>query len=96
MDKIACYIEEYTNNDNKLCARLRDKKTNKKVVILTNDDSKWHLLRFLSAAKRNVDIMPTVFDQNGNDIVAVYGRKKKENKATIFIDIANEGGYLFE
>ena len=28
--KISCYIEEYSNQNGKLCARLRDKASNKK------------------------------------------------------------------
>ena len=32
--KISCYIEEYSNQNGKLCARLRDKASNKKVVLM--------------------------------------------------------------
>ena len=31
--KIDCYIEEYKNQSNCLSARLRDKKTNKKIIL---------------------------------------------------------------
>lgn len=34
MNKIDCYIDEYRNEQGNLCARLRDKVTNKKVPIL--------------------------------------------------------------
>ena len=41
--------------------------------------------------------MPTVFDRDGEDIIAVYGVKQKENKNTIFVDTDKDGGgYLFE
>ncbi|MCM1131852.1 MAG: hypothetical protein NC340_00110 [Ruminococcus flavefaciens] len=97
MTKWECYIEEY-ENDKGLSARLRDKKTNKKVSIKTASlDDKMHFLRFLSTAKANKDIMPTVFNRDGEDIVAVYGVKRSEDKNTIFIDTdKNGGGYLFE
>ena len=55
------------------------------------------LLQFLGGAKAYKDVMPTVFDRDGEDIVAVYGIKQKENKNTIFIDTDKDGGgYRFE
>ena len=97
MTRWACYIEEY-ESEKGLAARLRDKKTNKKIKILsTSLEEKAHLLRFLSAAKLYKDIMPTVFNRDGKDVVAVYGVKRKENKTTILVDIYRDGGgYLFE
>ena len=49
--KISCYIEEYSNQNGKLCARLRDKASNKKVVLMGHNTDKNHLLRFLTQAK---------------------------------------------
>lgn len=101
MTRWECYIEEY-ESENGLAARLRDKKTNKKIKILSTSlfsylEEKAHLLRFLSAAKLYKDIMPTVFNRDGKDVVAVYGVKRKENKTTILVDIYRDGGgYLFE
>ena len=97
MTRWECYIEEY-ESENGLAARLRDKKTNKKISIqVTSLEGKMHFLQFLSAAKLNKDIMPTVFDRDGADIIAVYGVKQKENKSTIFVDTDKDGGgYLFE
>ena len=60
--KLECYIEEYRNQKNFLSARLRDKKTNKKVVLVGENLDKNHLLRFLSQAKLNQDIMPTIYE----------------------------------
>lgn len=52
MDKIECYIEEYINDNFKLCARLRDKKTNKHVILeINNIMDKNKFLNFLSQAK---------------------------------------------
>ena len=65
--KLECYIEEYRNQKNFLSARLRDKKTNKKVVLVGENLDKNHLLRFLSQAKLNQDIMPTIYEQNGEE-----------------------------
>lgn len=97
MDRWACYIEEYMSA-NGLGARLRDKKTNKKVSIqIHGTKDKLHFLRFLSAAKQNRAVMPGVFDRNGDDIIAVYGTKQKEDEETIFVDTdINGGGYLYE
>ncbi len=92
-----CYIEEYESK-NGLAAHLRDKKTNKKISIqATSLEAKMRLLQFLGGAKAYKDVMPTVFDRDGEDIVAVYGIKQKENKNTIFIDTDKDGGgYRFE
>ena len=97
MTRWECYIEEY-ESENGLAARIRDKKTNKKISIqVTSLEGKMHFLQFLSAAKLNKDMMPTVFDRDGEDIIAVYGVKQKENKSTIFVDTDKDGGgYLFE
>lgn len=97
MTRWECYIEEY-ESENGLAARIRDKKTNKKIVILvTSLEEKVYFLRFLSDAKLNKAMMPTVFDRDGKDVIAVYGTKQKENKNTIFVDTDKDGGgYLFE
>lgn len=92
-----CYIEEYKNAEGKLCARLRDKDTNKKVIIVGTNADKNHLLRFMSQAKINLHIMPTVFDKNGTDIIAVRGYVDSEDEEEIVVNIDVEtGGYLFE
>ena len=92
--KLECYIEEY---DNGLCARLRDKKSNKKVCLIGKNANKSHLLRFLSQAKINQYVMPTIYDKNGFDIVAVRGYVCSEDNNEIIINIDTEtGGYLFE
>ena len=49
--KISCYIEEYSKQNGKLCARLRDKASNKKVVLSGHNTDRNHLLRFLAQAK---------------------------------------------
>lgn len=83
---------------NGLGARLRDKRTNKKVSIqIQSAQDKMHFLRFLSAAKQNQAVMPGVFSCNGEDVIAVYGTKQKEDEDTIFVDTdINGGGYLYE
>lgn len=68
--KISCYIEEYSNQNGKLCARLRDKASNKKVVLMGHNTDKNHLLRFLTQAKIHQDIMPTIV--NGRIRVPFY------------------------
>lgn len=94
--KWECYIEEYMDS-NGLNARLREKNTNKKIVILIKSQKeKMQLLKFLSEAKRNIDIIPTIFDRDGKDIVAVYGINKKEDETTIEIDVSNGGEYKIE
>ncbi|MFG6377552.1 MAG: hypothetical protein K1W19_04435 [Lachnospiraceae bacterium] len=97
IDKISCYIEEYRNQQGNICARLRDKVSNKRISIIGNNTDKNHLLRFLSQAKLNQQMMPTIFDRNGTDIVAVRGIVSSEDNEEIIINIDVEsGGYLFE
>lgn len=97
MNKIDCYIEEYKNEKGKISARLRDKASNKKVVIIGVNANKDHLLRFMSQAKINLHMMPTVFDKNGKDIVAVRRNIDFEDEEEIVVNIDVEtGGYLFE
>lgn len=95
--KIACYIEEYKNQSGDICARLRDKESDKRVILTGINVSKDHLLRFLSQAKINNKIMPTVYNRNGSDVVAVRGYiiSDTADEIEICIDIEN-GGYLFE
>lgn len=95
--KISCYIEEYKNQSGAICARLRDKETNKKVILTEKNTDKEHLLRFLSQAKVNNNLMPTVYNRTGSDIVAVRGYviSDTEDEIEVCIDIEN-GGYLFE
>lgn len=54
------------------------------------------LLCFLSQAKLNQDIMPTIYEQNGKDKIIVCGYivSSTEESIEICIDIEN-GGYLF-
>ena len=97
MVKLNCYIEEYQNEKGALCARLRDKASNKKVVILGNAYDKEHLLQFLCAAKNHIDIMPTIYDRDGTDIVAVRGVLQDKGPETIEVNLEVPGaGYLFE
>ena len=97
LDKLECYIEEYQNENEQLCARIRDKQTGKRVEIIGDLFVKAHFLRFLSQAKLNINIMPTVFEPDGVDIVAVRGIKRNEDDTSIVIELTGLGaGYLFE
>ena len=97
MVKLNCYIEEYQNENGTLCARLRDKTSNKRIVISGDTCTKVHLLRFLSAAKSHTDIMPTVYDRDGTDSVAVRGALQDEGPEVITVSLDIPGaGYLFE
>lgn len=97
IDKISCYIEEYRNQQGNICARLRGKVSNKRISIIGNNTDKNHLLRFLPQAKLNQQMMPTIFDRNGIDIVAVRGVVSSEDNEEIIINIDVEsGGYVFE
>lgn len=95
--KIDCYIEEYKNQSNCLSTRLRDKKTNKKIILSGKNVNKEQLLKFLSQAKINQDIMPTIYERNGTDKIAVRGYivSVKEESIEVCIDVES-GGYLFE
>jgi hypothetical protein len=73
---ISCYIEEYKDQV-RLCARLRDKDTNKKVVswIISNDstavEQRNELLEFLSDTKRMNH--PELYKKDGNESIIVQG-----------------------
>lgn len=56
-DKSGMLLQEYRNQKNLLSALLRDKKTNKRIVLVGKNLDKNHLLRFLSQAKLNQDIL---------------------------------------
>lgn len=95
--KIECYIEEYEKQSGCLSARIRDKKTNKKIILSGKNVNKDHFLRFLSQAKSNQDIMPTIYERNGKDIIAISGYIISVNEESIEVCIDIEsGGYLFE
>lgn len=97
MVKLSCYIEEYQNEKGALCARLRDKASNRRIVILGDPVRKIHLLQFLSAAKNHTDIMPTIYDRDGTDSVAVRGTLQDESPEIITVSLDVPGaGYLFE
>lgn len=94
-----CYIEEYYNEAGRLCARVRDKDSNKRIVILYNNDIelKTHFLMFLSAAKNYTYLMPTVYDRNGTDAVLIHGLVVNEDADSVEIDIAAPGsGYIYK
>ncbi len=95
--KISCYIEEYKNQSGQLCASIRDKKTNKIVTLNGASVDKRHFLMFLSQAKIQQGIMPTIYDRDGSDIIAICGYivSETDNEINVCID-TNDGGYLFE
>ena len=62
-EKIDCYLEEYQNIENKLSVRLRDKNTDKKVIITGKTINKEDFLSFLSQARINQNIMPTIYEK---------------------------------
>lgn len=93
---VRCYIEEYVGVLG-LCARLRDKVTNRRVVILPDcKDScaKDGFLRFLSEAKARQSDMPTIFDMDGDDLVLVKGCIVSDTADVLEVD-ASLGGYEF-
>ena len=84
-------------SENKLRVRLREKRSNKIIVLDGDFFVREHLYWFLSVAKKNIELMPTVFSREGSDIVAVRGIKKSENDEVIEISLNAIGtGYLFE
>lgn len=99
MMKYECYVEEYMNARGVLSARLRDKKTDKKVVLVSEDPLfRVQFLAFLSQAKLHTDVMPTIFDRNGTDIVAIRGLLLRETANEIEVDPygCEGGGFLYE
>lgn len=95
--KILCYIEEYQNSRGVLSARLRDKDSDKIVILSGHNVNKSHFLNFLSQAKTHHDIMPTIYERNGFDSVAIRGCIVTTTSTYIEVNIDIEtGGYLFE
>lgn len=72
---VECYIEEYANDQGRLSARIRQKKTGKKVDLgFVGVESRNHFLRFLSAAMQNADHIPGVFLKDDDaDCIKVSG-----------------------
>jgi len=70
-----CYIDEYVNEQGRASARLREKRTGRKVDLgFADTAAQQHFLQFLSAAERHGDEMPEVFDKDGDaDCVVVSG-----------------------
>ncbi len=67
------------------------------IVILGDDIIKNHFIRFLSAAKKYTDIMPTVYDREGVDVVIVHGLVENESNNIIEVEIGAPGaGYMFQ
>ena len=91
MIELNCYIQEY-ETVNGLALRLRDKQTNKKVSIKTTEDKRIQLIEFISKAKINNVVMSTIFNRYGTDVVIVRGKKTREIRTTIYIDLDVPGG----
>ena len=83
---VSCYIEEYENNG-KLCARLRDKDTNKHVVFWTSPrdakaiEQKKGLLDFLSETK-NMN-RSELYKEDGTEYILIQGVLLRETSDTI-------------
>ena len=83
---LSCYIEEY-EDQGRLCARLRDKDTDKKVVfwISSNDstalEQRNELLEFLSDTKRMNH--PELYKKDGNESIIVQAILLSESEDTI-------------
>lgn len=88
-----CYIQEYMV-DGRLCARLREKRSDRKCVLVTqNRQDKAKLLMFLSSAK---GVLPDAYDSVGQDFVRVQGRLVSIDDKEIYINIdCREGSYRF-
>lgn len=72
---IRCYIEEYDNEDGLWSARLREKKSAKKVDLGFVDEAmRQHFLAFLNAANRSRSLLPDLFTKDGDaDCILVSG-----------------------
>lgn len=94
-----CYIEEYFDDKGCLCARIRDKASNKRVEVTHKNfgvADKLHFLNFLNQAKRDIQIMPSIYSRDGSDAIVVSGNVEKETDDFIRVDIMVEsGGYWY-
>lgn len=93
--RYSCYIEEYRNEQNQICARLRDKASNKKILVTGKNVDKNHMLHFLSQAKIRQEIMPSIYEREGVDAVVVDGMPVEERENEIVVNVES-GGYMFD
>lgn len=97
VSQIICYIEEYKNSEGHLCARLRDKISDKIIVLEGKGADKSSLLRFLPLLKFNQKEMMEIYDRNGKDIVFVKGIIVEEDNKRIIVNVDVEnGGYMIK
>lgn len=93
---VSCYIEEY-NKNGKLCARLRDKHTNKKIVFWTSPhdelayEQKNDLLSFLSETKKMNN--PEFYKKDGKAWIMIQAILLSETKD--IIELASYCSELF-
>lgn len=84
-----CYIEEYKNEKGQLCARLKDKETNKKIVLWTSPldvyavEQKRGLLKFLSDTKK-MNVLD-LFKKDGKDYIVLQALFGEENDNEILV-----------
>jgi hypothetical protein len=93
-----CYVEEYTNENGKLSARLREKHTGRKVDLgfIANPADCQNLLQFLGAAKQNQQSMPEIFSKEGDtDCVIVSGDLDFDSPDEIRYIFNEKLSYLF-
>lgn len=88
--EVYCYVSEYLNDEGKTCARLKDKKTDKKVVMVTKkNDVSWKLIKLMQYASM---IAPELKDRFGSEAIKVVGDLVSDNKEIIEINIDVDGG----
>lgn len=100
MDALFCYVEENASDiENVYTVQVREKLTNKIVIFVPPTDEETaienghHLLTFLSQIRENYELMPTIYDRYGDDIILVTGDIILISSEKIFV---KDYGYLFE
>lgn len=92
---IICYVIEDESNGIK-DVKMIDKRSSKVVSLSGSNLDLGHLSLFLNMTRFQHDVMPTIYEPDGSDIVVVHGRIKKETeeKLKVTIDV-DGGGYNF-
>lgn len=92
-----CYIEEYKNEQGQLSARLREKRTGRKVDLGVTLDGKQQFLQFLSAAHGQKAVMPDLFSKDGDeDSIVVSGELDFDAPDEIRFIYNENLSYLFD
>lgn len=95
--KVLCYVTEQVDSQGNSTLLLKDKETDKTVILTGKQLRKDHFKQFMEMSKISYEVMPTIFDSAGTDVAIIIGyiEAESETELTVNIDIAG-GGYFYD